>query len=58
MLKKHLSSRPGLSLVDTMVVESTVPSECNVEAERWETVMRECDDIDMADFTDLIVAEM
>lgn len=44
--------------MDTIVVESTVPSQCNVEAERWATVMRKCDEIDMADFTDLILAEM
>lgn len=35
---------PGLSSVDVAVVESTVPSECDVETERWAIVKRESDE--------------
>lgn len=44
--------------MDTMVVESTVPSECSVESERWAVVKRECGEIDLAAYTDLIRSKM
>lgn len=44
--------------MDTVVVESTVPSECDVEAERRALVKRECGESDVAAYTDLILSEM
>lgn len=55
MLWNHRPSGAfGLSSVDTVVVESTEPSEYDVESERGAVVKRECWDIDLATYTDLI----
>lgn len=44
--------------MDTVVVESTVPSECNVESEGWAVIKKGCGEIDVAAYTDLIQSEM